>query len=94
MSDFRCEDWCLDSNHTFKLDIVNPLGSKVGTQLEDIDLDFSKAFNTVNHGILLNKFYIYGVRGIILIFFRFYLKNRKLNVSIGDYCSSFYDLDI
>ena len=57
-------------------------------------LDFSKAFNTVNHDILLNKLYIYSVRGIVLKCFRSYLKIRKLHVSIVDYFSSFYDLDI
>ena len=57
-------------------------------------LDFTKAFDTVIHDILLNKLYIYGVRGIFLNSFMSFLKNRKLYVSIGDYCSSFYDLDI
>ena len=51
-------------------------------------LDFSKAFDTINHDILLSKPYGYGVRGNPLRWFENYLYNRNQVVKIGDTISS------
>ena len=45
---------------------------------------FAKAFNCVNHKILLSKLNTCGARGIALDWFRSYLANREQYVSINN----------
>ena len=45
-------------------------------------LDFTKAFDTVNHVILLKKMEMYGIRGLRLQWFTNYLTNRQQYVSL------------
>ena len=52
-------------------------------------LDFSKAFDAVDHSILLKKMHEYGIQRLALRWFEDYLYNRKQNVTYNSYKSNY-----
>ena len=55
-------------------------------------LDIKKAFDTINHEILLSKLERYGIRGSPLLWFQSYLNNRKQICEINNSVSTFQNV--
>ena len=55
-------------------------------------IDLKKAFDTVDHELLLEKRNVYGIRGVANKWLQNYLSNRKQYVVIYDGCSDLLDM--
>jgi len=81
-------------------DALKEINDKVSKALNDgkfvgaILIDLQKAFDTVNHGILLNKCTELGIRGKINNIIKSYLSNRKTTTKIGNKHSKFDDASV
>lgn len=71
------------------LDIYDKISSALSNHLHTIGifLDLSKAFDTIDHSILLTKLHHYGIRGTPLALLSDYLNNRQQFTSFGSHSS-------
>ena len=76
------------------LHFINKVSNALDNRMHTVGifLDYSKAFDTVDHTILLCKLSHYGVRGAALDWFRSYLADRKQYVSISGFDSELRDV--
>ena len=75
---FRSGHSCQDAIAELVGEIIRT--KDMGCHTIGVFLDLSQAFDTLEHKVLLEKLYKYGIRGIGLEWFGSYLTNRKMRV--------------
>ena len=73
---FRSKHSCKNAIQNLLGDILK--GEDQGLITKAVFLDLSKAFDTLNHNILFEKMYKYGIRGQSLQWFKSYLTDRQM----------------
>jgi len=84
-------------NHSTSLALINVI-DEIYKHLDNhqkiigIYLDLQKAFDTIDHEILLCKLYRYGVRGSVYEWFKSYLSDRHQFAYVNCTCSELGDV--
>ena len=79
---FLPEKSCLTQLIPFTSDLAYALNSS--SRIDVIYFDFAKAFDSVNHDLILNKLkHKFGIDGLLLQFMKAYLRDRKQQVLIN-----------
>ena len=89
-----------DNQHGFRsgrscktqlLEFVEELTTNLegGRQTDIIILDFAKAFDRVNHSLLVHKLQCYGIRGSTITWIANFLSDRRQAVVVDGSCSSY-----
>ena len=90
-----------DSQYGFSMSTVHAAAELVDQMLSAIDgqrccagvfIDLKKAFDTVDHELLVEKLKVYGIRGVANKWLQNYLTNRKQYVVIDDHSSDMLDM--
>ena len=76
------------------IDVIDNIYEQLDARFKvcGIYLDVQKAFDSVSHNILLDKLYLYGIRGVVHDWFRSYLLNRQQYVFVNNICSDVCDV--
>lgn len=65
-----------------------------GEKVAGIFFDLSKAFDTLNHGVLLNKLNIYGIRGVAARLLESYLSDRQQLICVTHEKSKYFSQSV
>jgi len=78
---------CLETAVQSFVEIIQEALDK-GIQVNESFIDLTKAYDTLNHKVLLEKLSSYGIRGIANLWFKSYLANKRQCIEINQSDSS------
>ena len=84
---FRRKRSCETQLLGFADELVNNMAQ--GKQTDILVMDFAKAFDKVNHSLLVHKLHHYGIRGMLLTWISDFLRDRRQAVVVNGIRSDF-----